>query len=381
MPQMKMSAKHSRRDRPPSSSSEEENPQAKRIESCPVLLGKNVDLSSFTFDAPSFHLEDLFSTMGWVSILSLYDKVYLSIVKDFYKKMVFSPGTGISCLVRNKRIKITQEIIRSLLYLEDGGIRLYTTKTIPHLEGYDPVEACRRVTGKHFDNPARLSTNQLTLTCHVLHNIIAHIIVPRKGHLDEVNHYDVFLLDSILIGRKLNFSYIMLHHIDSVLSSTRTKALPYGMILTKKFQHFEVSFRDSVVLLPKATDTINPLTLKRMKIIKKDGQWVAQSKGFDDELGLSTFPFEGSKEMDEDEDEPPPRPRLNRSSSSTSGFTFIDDHYNLLNGQIESLTSTAKGLHNSMVTLQDSVAGMTSLLHALYFRLDTVLPPHPPPKD
>ncbi|KAL2457707.1 Uncharacterized protein Adt_46257 [Abeliophyllum distichum] len=246
-----MSTKRSRRDRPPSLSSEEEDPQAKWIESCPVLL--------------------------------------------------------------------------------DGGIRLYTTKTILHLEGYDPLEACRCVTGKHFDSPARLSTNQLTLTFHVLHNIIAHIIVPRKGHQDEVNHYDVFLLDSILIGRKLNFSYIMLHRMDSVLSGTRTKALPYRMILTKKFQHFEVSFRDLVALLSNATYTINTLTLKYMKIIKKDGQWVAQSKVFDDESGPSTLPFEDGDEMDEDEDEPPPRPRSNRPSSSTSSFTFTEDHYNMLN--------------------------------------------------
>ncbi|KAL2542833.1 Uncharacterized protein Adt_03811 [Abeliophyllum distichum] len=101
----------------------------------------------------------------------------------------------------------------------------------------------------------------------------------------------------------------MFHHMDSILSGTRTKALLYGMILTKKFQHFEVSFHDSIALLPKATDTINTTTLKCMKIVKKDGQCVAQSKRFDDESGRSTFPFEGSEEMEEDEDEPLPRPR------------------------------------------------------------------------
>ncbi|KAL2471694.1 Uncharacterized protein Adt_39830 [Abeliophyllum distichum] len=120
--------------------------------------------------------------MGWVGILTLDDKVYSSLVKDFYRKMVFSPGTEITCFLKNKRIKITRNLIRSLLHLEDGGICLYTTKTIPHIEEeYDPVAACCRVTGKHFDAPAHLSTNQLTLTCRVLHNIIAHIIVPRKG--------------------------------------------------------------------------------------------------------------------------------------------------------------------------------------------------------
>ncbi|KAL2465722.1 Uncharacterized protein Adt_41573 [Abeliophyllum distichum] len=163
------------------------------------------------------------------------------------------------------------------------------------------MSSCHRET---FDTLARLSTNQLTLTCRVLHNIIVHIIVPRKGHYDEVNHYDVFLHDSILLGRKFNFPYIMIQYMNSVLSGTRPKAFPYGMILTKIFEHFGVSIHDSIALLPKATDTINIPTLKRMKIFKEDGQWVVKSKRFDDESGPSTLPFEGGEEIDENEDEP-----------------------------------------------------------------------------
>ncbi|KAL2466597.1 Uncharacterized protein Adt_42448 [Abeliophyllum distichum] len=295
--------------------------------------------------------------------------------------MIFSPDTEVTCSIKNKRIKITRDLIRSLLHVEDGGISLYTTKTIPYFEEYDPVEACRRVTEKHFDAPACLSLNQLTLTCRVLHNIIAHIIVPQKGHHDEVNHYDVFLLDSILFGRKLDFPYIMIQHMNYILSGTRPKALPYGMILTKIFEHFGISFHDSVALIPKATDTINIATLKCMKIFKEDGQWVAKSMGFDDESSLSTLPFEGGEEMDEDGDEPPPRPRSQRPSSSTSGFT--EDHFNLLNRRIDSLTSSVDGLHHTveelrltMGTLQQSVDGMTSLLRALHSQLDAIVP-HP----
>ncbi|KAL2518105.1 Uncharacterized protein Adt_14352 [Abeliophyllum distichum] len=245
-----MAVKCSSRVRAPFSSFEEEASQVTLINRCPILIGKNVDLASFTFDAPSFHIEDLFFGMSWVSILTLNDKVYLSIVKDFYKKMTFSPGTGITCLVRNKRIKITQELIFSILHREDGDIRLCTTKTIQHLEEYNPVEACLHVTGKHFETLERLSANQLTLTCRVLHNIIAHIILSRK----------------------------------------------------------------------------------------EDGQWVAKCKGFDDESGPFTLPFEGGEEMDEDEDDPLPRLRSHRPSSTTSIFTFTEDHYNILNVRIDSLT-------------------------------------------
>ncbi|KAL2518164.1 hypothetical protein Adt_14411 [Abeliophyllum distichum] len=103
MPRVKMSAKRTRSERLPSpSSSEEKDPQIKRFDRCPVLIGKNVDLGSFTFDAPSFHIEDLFIRMGWVEILTLDDKVYPSLVKDFYKKMIFSLGTKIACFLKNK---------------------------------------------------------------------------------------------------------------------------------------------------------------------------------------------------------------------------------------------------------------------------------------
>ncbi|KAL2462307.1 Uncharacterized protein Adt_45727 [Abeliophyllum distichum] len=190
----------------------------------------------------------------------------------------------------------------------------------------------------------------------------------------------------VLFGKNVDlasftFDVPFLSHRRSYRSGTRPKTLLYGMILTKVFEHFGVFVHDSVALFSKATDTINISTLKRMKIFKEDGQWIAKSKGFDNESGPSTLPFEDGEEMDEDEDEPPSRPRSNRPSSSTSDFTFTEDHYNMLNGRIDSLTSTAEGLHNSMVTLQDSVAGMTSLLHALYFRLDAVLLPHLPPED
>ncbi|KAL2512182.1 Uncharacterized protein Adt_17782 [Abeliophyllum distichum] len=297
-----MAAKCPRREKLPSPSSDEEAPPPEqRIDKCPIPVGKNVDLASFTFDTPSFHIEDYLVAMGWVSLVTLDEKVYPNIIKEFYKDLVFYPGSGITCMVRNKRLKITRDLIHSILHLEDCDLRIFSSKTIPHLEGYNPIEAYSRVMIKHFEEARRLSSNQLTLPCRVLHNIISHILVPRKCHLDE------------------------------------------------------------------------------------DGQWVAQSKGFDDESGPSTLPFEGGEEMGEDEDEPPPRPSSHQPPSSTSDFTFTEDHYNLLNGRIDSLASTIDGLQlavsdlqNTAATiqttvggLQTSVNGITSLLHALHSHFGT----------
>ncbi|KAL2462175.1 Uncharacterized protein Adt_45595 [Abeliophyllum distichum] len=186
----------------------------------------------------------------------------------------------------------------------------------------------------------------------------------------------------------------MIQHTTSVLSGTRPKALPYEMILTKNFQHFEISFRDSVAVLPKATVTINIFILKRMKIFKENGQWLAKSKGFDDELGPSTLPFEG-EDIDAEEDASPPsppRPQSHWPYSSSSDFN--EDHFNLLNRRIDSLASTIDGLQhavsdlqNTAVTIQTTVGGLqtsmegiTSMLHALHSYLGIGFPPPPPQK-
>ncbi|KAL2517378.1 hypothetical protein Adt_13625 [Abeliophyllum distichum] len=103
MPRTKMTAKCPRRERLSSPSSDEEAPPPEhRIDKCPILVGKNVDLALFTFDAPSFHIEYFFVAMGWVSLITLDEKVYPNIMKEFYKDLVFSPRSGITCMVPNK---------------------------------------------------------------------------------------------------------------------------------------------------------------------------------------------------------------------------------------------------------------------------------------
>ncbi|KAL2517718.1 hypothetical protein Adt_13965 [Abeliophyllum distichum] len=228
MPRVKIARKHQRRERLPTPSSDDEIPPENCVDKCPILIGKSVDLASFNFDVHSFHIEDYFVVMGWVSIVTLDKKAYPNLMKEFHQCMAYSPGS-------------------------------------------------------------------------------------------------------------------------------------------------------------------------------EDGQWVAKTKGFDAESGPSTLPFEGGEKMDKDGDEEdtplPSHPRERASShmpsSSTSDFSFTEDHYNLLNGRIDSLTTTVDdlqhtmdGLQNTAASLQHSVEGLhhsinglTSLLQqvlasqqAIYSHLDIVFP-------
>lgn len=57
-----------------------------------------------------------------------------------------------------------------------------------------------------------------------------------KDHRDEVNKFDIFILDSFLVVRKLDIPTIELGHMKLVHSTIHIKALPYVMLLTKIFK-------------------------------------------------------------------------------------------------------------------------------------------------
>lgn len=83
---------------------------------------------------------------------------------------------------------------------------------------------------------------------------------------------------------------------------------------------------------------------------------MAHTKGFDPTSSPSTFPFDGNKDDNDDDAPQVPNPLHNISSSSvpppTSGSTFIEDHYNLINIHIDSLTSLVDSLGGILHQLQ-----------------------------
>lgn len=122
-------------------------------------------------------------------------------MNEFYKNMVTTTGSDeIFFLLKNTYITIVKALIDDILVLEVCENQIFLHRAHPALEGYNPIEACQRVIEKSIENISKLSANQLTLPCEVLLNIIPHVILPRKGHRDEVNNFDLFILDSFLVG-------------------------------------------------------------------------------------------------------------------------------------------------------------------------------------
>ena len=78
------------------------------------------------------------------------------------------------------------------------------------------------------------SVHNLTMINKVLHHMICSILLPQGGHRDEVSYYEAFLMDSILMGRRIHLRYLMMMHMISC-SESATRVLPYGHFLTRVF--------------------------------------------------------------------------------------------------------------------------------------------------
>ena len=83
----------------------------------------------------------------------------------------------------------------------------------------------------------KANAHSLSIKFRVLHHIITFSIIPRGGHREELSYVEAFLVDSLLVGHRVNLGYIMLNHMIAFCEST-TWVLPYGRFLTKVFREF-----------------------------------------------------------------------------------------------------------------------------------------------
>lgn len=100
--------------------------------------------------------------------------------------------------------------------------------------------------------------------------------------------------------------------------------------------------------------------MKRMKIVKEHGQWVAHTNGFDPTSSPFTLSFEEEVEV-EPESEPnvlevlTPAfdfPGSNTPHLSRGRSTFTEELYNLIHGRIDSHTSTVNSIGSLLLHIQ-----------------------------
>ena len=183
------------------------------------------------------NLFQLLGDVGWIDELLIKENMYPDLVKVFDSNMEVSEEnkTRVITNVGGVMIDFDVSLLNYIIGSSDFGLEIYSPRKSPKLDSYVHVNAvrniCRRNDLSVEDCTIHFRTQCLCLqTCILLH-IIQSIVLPRSGHLDEVSHMDVALIDCILRRRPVNLGYTIIRTMLTI-PALITHSLPYGHFIT-----------------------------------------------------------------------------------------------------------------------------------------------------
>ncbi|GFZ15756.1 hypothetical protein Acr_25g0001650 [Actinidia rufa] len=80
----------------------------------------------------------------------------------------------------------------------------------------------------------------------LFHKFISYNVTPKHGHHNQVSTMENFIIYRSAIEDPLNLNYIILREMAYVRTH-KNRSLPYGALLTKIFEHFEVNLRNQSI--------------------------------------------------------------------------------------------------------------------------------------
>ena len=140
--------------------------------------------------------------MGWLPVVTVSKSIFLTLVRAFYLRETYGISGPIISTVRGVKIRLDPKSICPIFNIAPVGLMVYKSKIWLIVSGFELREAVQRICGlANAQGMGKPSAHSLTVINRVLHHMICSIFLPWGGHRDEVSYYEVFLIDSVLIGR------------------------------------------------------------------------------------------------------------------------------------------------------------------------------------
>ncbi|WJZ91584.1 hypothetical protein VitviT2T_010642 [Vitis vinifera] len=156
--------------------------------------------------------------MGWLPVVTISEPIFPTLVYAFYSRATYELGGPIISTVRGVEIQLDPKSICRILDIALVGLSVYESKAWPNVSGFE----------------------------------------PRKA----------FLMDYILMKRRIHVEYLLMMHIISCCEST-TRLLPYGRFLARVFKDVGVDLsRETDFEAPNIYDTYDEQSLGQMKFEK-----------------------------------------------------------------------------------------------------------------
>ncbi|KAH9677495.1 hypothetical protein KPL71_025392 [Citrus sinensis] len=208
--------------------------------------GKEVDIKTYR-------------DVGWLNALVVEENVYPDLVKVFYSNMdcFTEKENRVITTVEGVLIEFDDSELNSILGSSDDGLEIFSPRKPPDIDDYVYIDAvkniCRRVDLSNEDCTIQFRNKCLCFQTRILLRFIQSIVLSRSGHLDEVSHMDVALIDCILRHRPVDLGYTIVRNMLSIPKMI-TRSLPYGHFITRILKFFDVPIKEPSCRPSKAPD-------------------------------------------------------------------------------------------------------------------------------
>ena len=251
--------------------------------------------------------------MQWLTFARLSNP---SLIRRFYANLSKPHKHRLDLIYTLKGINIEFDpsTMCRILGLNNDGDEVYDSNNWPIFPKFDAKAALKRICKPDFLHP-KPKSKDLTLQARLLLIFVHHNILPRDGHRSEPSYMDLWLVNSILFGRKVNLGFLIIQHMTNIVLISTHSVLPYDMLLTTVFQHFDIDLDgETDIKIGKTSDAIDHSSISQLWYELEKSQWVLKT------LRVPTVAEDGNDE-EVAMDIPPPSPSAAHFPTDGVGFS------------------------------------------------------------
>ena len=165
------------------------------------------------------NLFQLMEEVSWINARVIEENVYADLVKVFNSNMDTSTEkeNRVMANVGGVSIEFDNSELNSILGTSDSGLEIFSPRKSLDIDDYVHIDTVkniyRRIDLSDDDCNIYFYTQCLCLQTQILLRFIQTIVLLRSGHLDEVSHKDIALIDCIFRRRPVNLGYSIIRTI------------------------------------------------------------------------------------------------------------------------------------------------------------------------
>ena len=217
----------------------------------------------------------MFEDLGFQSFLVDLPKIcYPALVREFYANLQLVGSDQYVSFVSDVKICLSSMFLGAILKIPPSTVSIHTKRGPKNVEGFSHQDQLKLIIGlESVSEGVFPSTTQLLPLAQALFKLSIENVSPRLGTRSNLSSQDIVVVSMIMAGRKFDFPDLILKNMMDSVEGKSSGGLPYGLLLTRVFEWFGVSFVYEDTITAKEFLDMKFLTQSNLKL-DKDGNLV-----------------------------------------------------------------------------------------------------------